>query len=407
VRDTLVRDRGHHPALDGIRGVAILLVLGQHAMTRPLIDGFVGVTVFFCLSGYLITTLLVRELQAGRIDVRAFYRRRAARLCPALMTVVAVTVVVLLIHRRHLSAGLAHRQDLGVEQILAPAGAAVTYTTSLFDWSGHAFATYDYFNYTWSLSVEEQFYLLWPFALLWGYRRSPRLFAALTASFIAITLTLNLYLGLSRQVKYDPQEYFGTDTNALPILVGSLLAIVVLNGWLSRTVRVLAPCALLAVALLPVLAYRNDTYRPSLVIVAGTALTLVMLIGVVTRPRSAVGSLLASGPMRWLGERSYSIYLWNVLAQVAILAVLGHTVVGDIAWIAMFLILAEVSFRFVERPLRARFAGRSGGSGRPTLGPVGAGYHACLDRGGVRTEPACGARVVRTRSSAPTTKRPS
>jgi peptidoglycan/LPS O-acetylase OafA/YrhL len=373
VRDTLVRDRGHHPGLDGIRAVAILLVLGQHAMTRPLIDGFVGVTVFFCLSGYLITTLLARELQSGAIDVRAFYRRRAARLCPALLAVVAVTIVVLLLHREGLSAGLAYRRDLSVGEIFAPAAAALTYTTSLFDWGGHPFATYDYFNYTWSLSVEEQFYVLWPFALLWGYRRHLRLFAWLTVSLIATTLALNLYLGLSRYVQYDPHEYFGTDTNALPILAGSLLAIVVLNDWLSRTLRVLAPGALLAVVLLPALAYRNDTYRPSLVIVAGTALTLVTLIGVVTRPRSAVLSLLASRPMRWLGERSYSIYLWNVLARIAILSVLGHTLVGDIAWIAMFVVLAEASFRFVERPLRTRFARKQDVSGRPVLAPVGAG----------------------------------
>src|SRR5262245_15579645 len=366
-----MRDRGYHPGLDGVRGVAILLVLGQHAPTRPLIDGFVGVTVFFCLSGYLITTLLVRELQTDTIDVRAFYRRRAARLCPALATVLAVTIVVLLIVRHDLTAGLAHRQDLSVGQVVAPAAAAATYTTSLFDWSGHFFATYDYFNYTWSLSVEEQFYLLWPFALLWGYRRNPQLFAALTASFIAITLALNLYLGLSRSVKYDQHEYFGTDTNALPMLVGSLLALVVANGWLSRTVRHLAPWALAAVVLLPALAYRNDTYHPSLVIVAGTALTLVTLIGVVTRPRSAVGSLLASGPMRWLGERSYSIYLWNVLARIAILAWLGHTWLGDVIWIAMFVVLAEVSFRFVERPLRRKLARKPGVGGLEVLDPVG------------------------------------
>jgi peptidoglycan/LPS O-acetylase OafA/YrhL len=362
VRDELVRDRGHHPGLDGVRGVAILLVLGQHAPTRPLIDGFVGVTVFFCLSGYLITTLLVRQLLTGSIDVRAFYRRRAARLCPALLTVVAVTIVVLLIGRR----------DLGVGQILAPAGAAVAYTTSLFDWTGHVFATKDYFNYTWSLSVEEQFYLLWPFALLWGCRRNPRLFAAVIVSLIGVTLVLDLYLGLSRAVKYDQHEYFGSDTNALPILAGALLAIVLHNGWPSRTVRYLAPCALLAVALLPVVAYRNDTYRPSLVIVAGTGLTLVALIGVVTRPRSATGSLLASGPMRWLGERSYSIYLWNVLARIAILKVFGHTLVGDLAWIAMFVVLAEVSYRFVERPLRAKLAQKRALPAPAVLGPVGA-----------------------------------
>lgn len=359
-----MRDQGYRPGLDGVRAVAILLVLGQHAPTRPLIDGFVGVTVFFCLSGYLITTLLVRELQTGTIDVRAFYRRRAARLGPGLVTVVAVTIAVLLIGQ------LIGRQDLSVGQIFAPAGAALAYATNLFDWTGHSFAT-DYFNYTWSLSVEEQFYLLWPFALLWGYRRNAPLFAAFTVSLIGITLALNLYLGLSREVKYDPHEYFGSDTNALPILVGSLLAIVVHNDWLDRTVRYLAPCALPAVVLLPVLAYRNDTYRCSLVTVAGTGLTLVTLIGVVTRPRSAVASLLASGPMRWLGERSYSIYLWNILARIAILHTLGPTVVGDIAWIAMFVVLAEASFRFVERPLRAKFARRSGVSGPPNCDPVG------------------------------------
>ena len=243
MRDPLVRDRGHHAGLDGIRGVAILLVLGQHAPTRPLIDGFVGVTVFFCLSGYLITALLVRELRTGTIDVRAFYRRRAARLGPALVTVVAATTLVL----------LTDRPDLGVSQVVAPAGAALTYTTSLFDWSNHVFATKDYFNYTWSLSVEEQFYLLWPFALLWGYRRSPRQFTTLVLVLIGIALTLDLHLGLSRAVKYDQHEYFGTDTNALPILAGSLLAIAVVNGWWSGTIRRLAPAALLGLVLLPVL----------------------------------------------------------------------------------------------------------------------------------------------------------
>jgi peptidoglycan/LPS O-acetylase OafA/YrhL len=355
-----VRDRFYLPGLDGVRAVAIILVLGQHAPTRPFIDGFVGVTLFFCLSGYLITTLLIRELDGGTIGLRAFYRRRVARLSPALVTVVAVTVVVLFMVRQAFPAPV----PLSAGQILAPAGAAVAYSTSLFDATGHPFPTQDYLNFTWSLSIEEQFYLVWPLALLWGYRRGPRLFAAVTASLIGITLALNLYLGLSRAVKYDPHQYFGTDTNALPILVGALLAIVVHHGWLARTVSHLAPWALPAVALLPVLAYRNDTYHCSLVTVAGTVLTLVLLIGVVTRPRSAVGALLASGPMRWLGQRSYSIYLWNDLARIGILSTLGRTVTADIAWIALFIVLAEASFRFVERPMRARFA-RKRGEARP------------------------------------------
>ena len=341
-------ERGHHLGLDGVRGVAILLVLGQHAPTKPLANGYVGVTVFFCLSGFLITTLLARELRSGTIDLRAFYRRRVARLGPGVLTVVAVTTVVLLLDRRDLSLG----------QVLVPAGTALIYATSLYDWTGHLFATYDYFNYTWSLSVEEQFYLLWPFALLWGCRRRPRLFTAIVVSLIGASLALNLYLGLTRSVKFDPHEYVGSDTNALPILVGCWLALVVHHQWLSRTLRHLAPWALPALVLLLVLAHRDDADRTSLVRVAGTALTLVIVLAVVARPDGATGTLLATRPMAWLGERSYSIYLWNVLARIAVLHALGHTAVGDVAWVAMVVVLAEASFRLVEHPLRARFGGR-------------------------------------------------
>jgi peptidoglycan/LPS O-acetylase OafA/YrhL len=130
--------------------------------------------------------------------------------------------------------------------------------------------------------------------------------------------------------------------------------------------------ALLAVALLPVVAYHNDTYRPSLVIVAGTGLTLVALVGVVTRPQSWIGSLLATRPMRWLGQRSYSIYLWNVLMRIAMLARFGHSFVGDIAWVVAFIVLAEASFRFVERPVRAKFARKRHTAGAPILAPAGA-----------------------------------
>jgi peptidoglycan/LPS O-acetylase OafA/YrhL len=132
------------------------------------------------------------------------------------------------------------------------------------------------------------------------------------------------------------------------------------NNWLSRTVRYVAPWALLALALLAVLAYRNDADRTSLVRVAGTGLALVLLVGVVSRPRSLVGSLLAARLMRWLGERSYSIYLWNVLARIAVLHALGRTFVGDLVWIAVVVVVAEASFRLVERPLRGLATARPG-----------------------------------------------
>jgi peptidoglycan/LPS O-acetylase OafA/YrhL len=375
VREDLVRDNpvpslGYQPGLDGIRAVAILLVLGQHDPSRTLIDGFVGVTVFFCLSGYLITTLLVTELSSGTIDVPGFYRRRAARLWPALFTVVAVTVGVLLVHRHNLTAGLKHTGTLSVGQVFAPAAAALTYTTNLFDWAGHPFFSYDYFNYTWTLSVEEQFYLLWPFALLLVYRRSRHLFAAGTLLLIALSATQDLRLGLGPPVKFDQHGYFGTDTNALPILVGALLAIAVMNGWVTRKLTWgLGPFALVAVVLLVKVGHHNDTFHPSLVIVEGTALTLILLAVVVTRPRSLIGWLLETPPMRWLGQRAYSIYLWNVLARIAVLAWLGKTHLGDLAYATMFLIMAEVSFRFIERPLRAKLAHRKPAAAAPSPGP--------------------------------------
>jgi peptidoglycan/LPS O-acetylase OafA/YrhL len=279
------------------------------------------------------------------------------------VTVVAVTTVVLLLDR----------PDLSTVQVLVPAGTALAYATSLYDWTGHLFATYDYFNYTWSLSVEEQFYLLWPLAVLWGYRRRPRVFTALIVSLMGVSLALNLYLGLSHAVWFDAHEYVGSDVNALPILVGCLLAIVIDNAWLSRSLRSLAAGALPALALLVVLAHRSDIYRTSLVRVAGTGLTLVILIAVVTLPRSALGSLLSTRPMRWIGERSYSIYLWNVLARITILHALGHTAVGDVAWVALFLMLAEASFRGVERPLRARLGRRRGTPVPPVADPPATG----------------------------------
>jgi peptidoglycan/LPS O-acetylase OafA/YrhL len=146
---------------------------------------------------------------------------------------------------------------------------------------------------------------------------------------------------------------------------------VLVNGWLTRTLRLVALLALPALVLLPVLAHHDDTYRPSWVIAAGTGLTVVLLIGVLLRPRSGVGRLLSSPPMRWLGERSYSIYLWNVMIRIGVISRYGHTHRGDLVWIAIIVVLGEASYRFVERPLRAKLSGRRPTSDPPSLGPAG------------------------------------
>ena len=317
-------------------------------------------TVFFGLSGYLITTLLVRELQSGTIDVRAFYRRRAARLYPALLTVVVATVVVLLLHRRDLRAGLFHRHSLSVEQILAPAGAAITCLTSLFDWAGHPFAIVRLLQLHVVAVARGTVLPVVALRPALGLPTQPSAVHPAHLWLVAVSLAIDLQLGLSRHVRFDPHEYFGSDTNALPILVGSLLALVtaqrlaVTDG--SATSR---PGALLAVVLLP--AWPPGRHLSSL---AGDRRGDGTDARDADRCRdaAAIGARVAAGKraLRWLGERSYSIYLWNVLAQIAILHEFGHTTVGDIAWIAMFMVLAEASFRLVERPLRSRLAPRPG-----------------------------------------------
>jgi peptidoglycan/LPS O-acetylase OafA/YrhL len=340
----------YRPGLDGLRALAVIAVFAYHARIDWLPGGFLGVDLFFVLSGYLITSLLLVEWDArNRIDLRRFWLRRARRLLPALVVVVLGSLV--------LSAIFA-RQDLGHTRsdVLG----------SLFYYANwhEIVANRSYFNvmgnpsllqHTWSLAVEEQFYIVWPLVLvpclvLLGRRRMPMIVIAGIAASAALMWILYNPNG-------DPSRvYFGTDTRAFLLLMGILLALV--WPWIQRLDRALPLLELLGVAALvgTVLLFRNmQDFNPTLYRGGdlAAAFCFVVLIGAVAHPRTGIGEAFGVTPLRWIGERSYGIYLWHWPIIVLFAGVNARPSLWIVAAeAAVVLAAATLSYRYVEQPIR-------------------------------------------------------
>ncbi len=359
----------YHPALDGLRALAVIAVLLFHADSRWLPGGFLGVEVFFVISGYLITSLLLDESRhTGRIDLPAFWLRRARRLLPALALVVLVTLVFTVIALSHQVPGL--RLDA-----LAAAGYVSNWYLIFDDKSYFQFiGRPSLLQHLWSLAVEEQFYLLWPpllLVLVTFLRRWQVLLLVLLGAAASATLMAVLY-----QPGVDSSRiYYGTDTRSAGLLIGTALAFVWsprpapanatallpkllrwtgLSGLSALTLDIAAVAAL---ALLVFLHYYLDQFQPLLyqggfVLVA---LATAVLIAACVRPKARIGRIIGLPPLRWLGLRSYGIYLWHW----PVLVVAKHHVDVPIDWpllaavsLAITIVLADLSYRFVELPIR-------------------------------------------------------
>jgi len=345
------------PGLDGLRALAVMGVLLYHADLGWTPGGFLGVEVFFVISGYLITSLLLSEWnRRGSISFKAFWLRRARRLLPALFLVLATTLAFAVVFLPHEVAGL--RSDA-----LAAAG----YVTNWYLVLSHK----SYFEvigrpsllrHLWSLAIEEQFYLVWPLLFAAGIkllRHRRMLLAVIAGAAASAGLMAVLY-----HPDVDPSRaYYGTDTRATGLLIGVALAFVWAPGQLRRRVsranaRLLDMIGLGALAALFGFYLRLDEFQPFLYRggFASVALITAVLIAVTVHPRARlVPRLLGQRVLCWIGQRSYGIYLWHWPVFMVTRPQLDVSITG-LPLLALRLavtgVIAELSYRCVETPIR-------------------------------------------------------
>ncbi len=382
------RNQRYMPGLDGLRAVAVLAVIAYHLDFGWAPGGLLGVGIFFTLSGYLITDILLSQLaKVGKIKLGSFWLARARRLLPALFLMLLIVVAWVTVF------GPAQAQQFRDSVV-----ASVFYVNNWQQIFGDAsyfarFGPEQPLNHLWSLAVEEQFYILWPFLLLLGTKLvretplpsgvRPRL-AVLTiaAAFVSVLLMAVLY-----KPGLDPSRvYYGTDTRASELLFGAALAMVWPSRKLSRrispgarnTLDWLGVAGLVTIALL---IWRTGElssflYRGGFVVLS---LATVLVLMACTHPACRLGVALGVRPLRWIGVRSYAIYLWHlpVIVLTSPTGPHGPSVTRAALQVAAIFAISALSWKYVEEPIRQGAFGRffarrrARGWGWQTISPPG------------------------------------
>ena len=349
------------PGLDGLRALAVIAVIAYHSEIESVPGGFLGVEIFFVISGYLITALLLEEFNSNqRIDLKQFWARRARRLFPALFLYVAGSIA------------LAYSM---AEDVIPTKGEIISTLGYVYNWFGifqeisytDVFERKNFFHHLWSLAVEEQFYLLWPVLVLCLQKYLSKRVTIILISLGIATSTVLMW------VMYQPFEdplrlYYGTDTRASALLIGALLAYM-WRPWNARDTKlhalakkILFPVGFGAVVVLIwanmyytlLMPDSEQLFRGGFLLTS--IITAIVLASIVT-PRSKLSSVLGFAPLVWIGKRSYGLYLWHW----PVFQLTRERVDVDInGWelfaVRMFvtLILVEISYQYIERPIRER-----------------------------------------------------
>ncbi len=364
------RNQRYMPGLDGLRAVAVLAVIAFHLGFGWAPGGLLGVGIFFTLSGYLITDILLAQLSArGHIKLGRFWLARARRLLPALFLMLLIVVAWVTVF------GPAQPQQFR-DAVVANAVYVGNWQLIFGDVSYFArFEPPGPLNHLWSLAIEEQFYIFWPFILLVGTKlvRERPLPSGVRPKLAVATLALAFVSAVLMAVLYKPsldpsRVYYGTDTRASELLFGAALAMVWpsrrLTGRISvgarNTLDGLGVVGLVAIAVMiwQTSQYSSFLYRGGFVLLS---IATVLVVAAVAHPATRLGPILGWRPLRWIGVRSYGLYLWHF--PIIVLTTPGGVANGReylraALQVAAIIGISALSWKYVEEPIRHGAIGR-------------------------------------------------
>jgi len=327
---------GYRPWLDGLRGIAILAVMAYHAEPQLLTHGYVGVDLFFVISGFLITTLLIEEWdQNQKISFQRFYARRALRLFPALSVMLIAASVVMLLYP---SVGQHFRS-------IAYAALYVMNWVMAFDLDQVSSTLY----ITWSLAIEEQFYLIWPCALYALLR-----WRLQTRSILSILVLLLIVVCIHKEILLFhgvaiTRIAHASDSRADGLIIGCCVGLLASSGLLPRQRKALN--GIVTCLSVIFVAYMLGLIRPY-----GAGLTIVnlffasLLVVMLTSPPRSWVAFLNCSALRWAGRLSYSLYLWHLFAWFVADRLMGNGFLKVVFAFSLAFAFASVSYYVIERP---------------------------------------------------------
>ncbi|AXY09834.1 MULTISPECIES: acyltransferase family protein [Bacillus cereus group] len=343
--------------LDSLRGIAILGVILYHINFNWMPGGFLGVTVFFVLSGYLITDILAMEWKRNkRIDLKKFWLSRARRLLPGMLVMLVITLAWITIFHSSL-----------LEKMRGDSLAALFYVSNWW-YIYHKLSYFDNFNqisplnHFWSLAVEEQFYVVWPFIIslgLYYIKKQSRMILLICLGAFASALAMAILY----EPGVDPSRiYYGTDTRAFSLLIGAVLALVwpsnrLANKIIPKARFILDVVGGIALIIILVMFWKTNQYDPFLYKGGMVLLSIAtaLLVANLVHPASRIAQFLRFRPLRWVGVRSYGIYLWHypILTLTTPKVNAGDfSIIRAILQFLLIILIAQISWKFIEKPIR-------------------------------------------------------